>query len=353
MKRIKRRSEKSGLVPGALVYIGEEISKETKITLIEYNNEKFIRKDLKGLIPELKEITPSLIRWINVEGIENIKIIKDVGNLFEFHPLLSEDILNTEQRPKLDDYKKYIAIFLRMLFWNEKCEEIEVELSTLVLSDTFLASFEEQERNIFDPIRKRIKESIGRIRQLNVDYLLYSLIDVVVDNYFKVQEKISEKIEDLENQILTEPSNNTFQAIHNLKSQVNKTIRSIWPLRDVINRIVREEFSLIKSDYIFYFRDIYDHIIQINDLLENNRDTLSSLVDLYLSIIGNKTNEIMKVLAIVSAIFIPLSFLAGALGMNFKYIPAVEFEWGFPLVIIIMVGIALLMLLYFKKIKWI
>ena len=292
------------------------------------------------------------VTWINIDGIQRIDVIEKIGKHFNLHPLALEDIVNTGQRPKMEDFVDYIFVVLKMLYYDEKERETKAEQLSLVLGPNWVISFQENEGDVFDPIRERIRADKGRIRKMGADYLVYALIDAVVDNYFIILEKIGEKIEEIEDELVANPAPETLQAIHNLKRQMIFLRKSVWPLREVISRLERWESQLINKSTDIYLRDVYDHTIQVIDAIETFRDMLSGMLDIYLSSVSNRMNEVMKVLTIIATIFIPLTLVAGLYGMNFRYMPELEWPWGYPLVLFFMFAIGVLMLIYFRKKKW-
>jgi len=292
------------------------------------------------------------VTWINIDGIQRIDVIEKIGKYFSLHPLALEDIVNTGQRPKMEDFVDYIFVVLKMLYYDEKERETKAEQLSLVLGPNWVISFQENEGDVFDPIRERIRADKGRIRKMGADYLVYALIDAVVDNYFIILEKIGEKIEEIEDELVANPAPETLQAIHNLKRQMIFLRKSVWPLREVISRLERWESQLINKSTDIYLRDVYDHTIQVIDAIETFRDMLSGMLDIYLSSVSNRMNEVMKVLTIIATIFIPLTLVAGLYGMNFRYMPELEWPWGYPLVLFFMFAIGVLMLIYFRKKKW-
>ena len=348
----KKFSHRKGLSPGTVVYIGKEKTAEVRITVMDYNKENFQKKE--GIKPE--DCYPfkdkDSITWINIDGVHNTEVIEKIGRFFDLHPLLMEDVGDTTQRPKTEDYGDYTFVVLKMLYFNEKSEEIEIEQVSLILGKNFVISFQEKEGDVFDSVRERIEKNKGRIRKMGSDYLLYSLIDAVVDNYFSVLEKIGDRVEELEEDIVEEAARESLGNIHKSKKDMILLRRSVWPLREVINSLSREKTSLISGNVLIFFRDVYDHTIQVIETIETFRDMLSGLHDTYLSSISNKMNEIMKVLTMFASIFIPLTFVAGIYGMNFNYMPELDWRWGYFTVwgVILIVGIS--MILYFKRKKW-
>jgi magnesium transporter len=351
-KSFKTISKQKGLSPGTVVYIGEEKTAEVKISVIDYNENEFIKRE--GVKEEdcfpFKE--KDSITWINIDGIHNTDIIENIGKYFDLHPLVMEDIGNTTQRPKVEDFENYVFVVLKMLYFNDNNEEIEVEQVSLILGENFVISFQEKEGDVFDLVRERIEKGKGRIRKMESDYLLYSLIDAVVDNYFSVLEKMGDRIEELEEDIVERTAPESLHKIHKSKKDMILLRRSVWPLREVVNSLAREKTALISENILIYLRDVYDHTIQVIDTVENFRDMLSGLHDTYLSSLSNKMNEIMKVLTMFASIFIPLTFIAGIYGMNFSFMPELNWRWGYFAVwgVILFVGGATLF--YFKRKKW-
>ncbi len=346
-----KRSKKSGLPPGSLVHIGERKSGETKITVLDYDEtsmQEMVAESIDACFV-FKE-KPS-VTWINVDGLQ-VDIIQRLGDCYGFHPLVLEDILNTDQRPKLEDYGDYVYIVLKMLH-NEERPEILTEQISLILGGNFVISFQEGiEGDVFDTVRSRIRTGKGRIRTMGADYLAYSLIDAIVDNYFVILEKVGERVEDLEDELIVNPSPKTLRAIHELKREMIFLRKAVWPLREVINTMGREETSMVKDSTRIYLRDVYDHTIQIIDSIETARDMLSGMLDIYLSSMSNRMNEIMKFLTIIGTIFIPLTFIAGVYGLNFEFMPELKWRWGYYGLWGVRAGIGIFMLLYFKRRKW-
>jgi magnesium transporter len=269
------------------------------------------------------------------------------------HPLVLEDILTTDQRPKMEDYDEYLYIVLRMLYYNDDHDdEVTTEQMSLILGMNFVLSFQERESDIFTPIIERMRNGKGRLRRMGADYLAYALMDSIVDHYFVILEKLGEKIEYLEDQLVVQATPATLQQIHGLKREMIFLRKSVWPLREVVGRMERGGSPLIRESTLVYLRDIYDHTIQVMDTIETFRDILSGMLDIYLSSISNRMNAVMKVLTVIATIFMPLTFIAGVYGMNFKYMPELEWHWGYPAIWGLMVTIALFMLYFFKKKKW-
>ena len=323
-----------------------------KITIIDYDEEKFQEKEVETIDEVFPFSDKSTATWINLDGIHQVDNIEKIGKHFKIHPLVLEDIMNTGQRPKMEDFNNYLFLVLKMLSYDEEENETKTEQVSLILSSNYVISFQESEGDVFDPIRERIRTDRGRIRKMGVDYLAYSLIDAIVDNYFMVLEKIGEKIEDIEDELVKNPTPEVLHTIHRLKRELIFLRKSVWPLREVISRLERWESPLIDKSIDIYLRDVYDHTIQVIDALETFRDMLSGMLDIYLSSVSNRMNEVMKVLTIIATIFIPLTLVAGIYGMNFRYMPELDWVWGYPIVYMIMLAISAVMLVYFRRKRW-
>jgi magnesium transporter len=349
-----RKQSNVGLAPGTLVHVGEKKAEKTVIKAWLYNSEKLIEKELQT-VDECQELKgqPGMNLWINVDGLDQIGIIEKLGGYFGVHPLTLEDVLNTGQRPKMEDYDSYIYAVLKMMLLDEEREEILIDQVSIIFGTNYILSFQEREGDAFNPIRDRLKNSASRLRKNGVDLLAYSLIDAVVDNYFLILEHFGEEIEDLEEQLIVDPMPETLKAIQKYKRDMITLRRSVWPLRELINSLQRTESQLIKESTQIYLRDVYDHTIQVIDSIEAFRDILSSMVDVYLSSLSHRMNDIMKVLTIIATIFIPLTFIAGVYGMNFEYMPELKWRWGYPAVMFAMTILGISMFLYFKKRRWV
>ncbi|HOO55211.1 MAG TPA: magnesium/cobalt transporter CorA [bacterium] len=352
VKAFKNSSKKAGLPPGTLVYIGDKKDQPPRISVIDYTSENIHETEMESTekIGEYKN--SASITWINVEGIHDTELIQNIGSLFDLHPLVLEDIVHTGQRPKIEDYGEYLFIVLKMFYTHHTTGEIISEQVSLVIFENCVISFQELRGDIFDPLRKRIRNAKGRIRRKGSDYLAYTIIDTVADHYFIILEGIGTIIEDIEEQLTGDPSPESLQAVRDLKKQCILMRKSIWPLREVLSSIVKEETKLINPETIKYFTDVYDHTIQVVDSVETFRDMLSGMTDLYLSSISWKTNEVMKVLTIIATVFIPLSFFAGVFGMNFTNMPELSWKWSYPVFWLVIILISAGMIFYFKKKKW-
>jgi len=352
-KIIKKTRTGIGLPPGTLVYTGERKADKVKITEIVYDESEIQEKEVKDVEECFAPKDKPSVRWINIDGIHQLDIIEKVGKHFNLHPLVLEDIVNREQRPKMEDLGDYVFIVLKMFQFDEMEKRTKAEQISLVLTSDCVISFQESEGDVFDPIRTRLRENKGRIRKMGADYLVYSLIDAVVDNYFGILERLGETVEEIEDKVVVSPTPEVLQSIHSLKREMILLRKSVWPLREVINRLERWESPLIGNAIEIYFRDVYDHTIQVIDAIETFRDILSGMLDIYLSSISNRMNEVMKVLTIIATIFIPLTLVAGIYGMNFKFMPELEQPWGYPMAYLVMFAISLVMIVYFRRKKWI
>ena len=355
-KLYKKRSKKAGLLPGMLIHIGEKITEKVKITIIEYDETHFHEKEAKTIEEcfPFKDKSRPTVAWINIDGVHEIETLGRLGECFAIHPLIIEDILNTDQRPKMEDFDEYIYIVLKMLYYNGNINEIITEQVSLILGSNFVISYQEQEKegDVFNVIRERIKTNKGRIRKMGADYLAYCLVDAIVDNYFIVLETLGEKIESLEEELVNYPTPEILRTICTMKRDMILLRRSVWPLREVINELERGESSLIKESTEIYLKDVYDHTIHVIDTLETFRDMVSGMLEIYLSSISNRLNAVMKVLTIIATIFMPLTFIVGIYGMNFKYMPELPWRWGYPAVLLVMAAVGVSMIVYFRRKKW-
>jgi magnesium transporter len=341
-----------GLSPGTLVHVGQKKTEKPAISLVDYSRDSYETLSDISIDEAVQYKETDTVSWINLSGIHEIDLIETLGKSFGIHNLALEDILNTHHRPKVEDIDHLSLIILKMLFFDDETLNIETEQVSLVLGPHFVLTFQEREGDVFNGVRERLQRSSGRIRQRGSDYLAYALVDSIVDSYFHILEKVGDQLSQLEEDLLQDPDQTALGRIHHFKRQLMLLRKSVWPLREVISNLYKEESSLIKEDTQIYLRDLYDHTIQVLDTVEIFRDTVSGLQDLYMSAVGNRMNEIMKVLTIMASIFIPLTFIAGIYGMNFDYIPELKWQWGYFAVWGIMILSAVCMLIYFKRKKW-
>ena len=349
---LKRSSRKAGLPPGTVVFVGEKKVEEIRITLIDYDENQFAEREIKNIEESFPyKDTPS-ISWINIDGVHQVDVIEKLGAHFVLHPLLQEDVVNTHQRPKLDEFDDHLFIVLRMFFLNEEENELEGEQISLIVGANFVISFQERQGDVFEQVRERLRKGKGRIRKKGSDYLAYALIDAIVDSYYTILEGLGENIESLQEELVSEPKQEDLQIIQHLKRDMIFFRKSVWPLREVIGGLARSESPLIKEDVLVYVRDVYDHVIQAIDTIETFKDMLSAMLDIYLSSVGNRMNEVMKVLTIIATIFIPMTFLAGIYGMNFKYMPELEWRYAYLFFWIVVSVVLIAMVAWFKRKKW-
>lgn len=353
-KFMKKRSKKAGLPPGTLIHIGEKKTEQVKITIMEYDEKHFYEKEAQTVEDcfSLKDKSRPTVAWINIDGIHQIDTLGKLGEYFELHPLIMEDILNTDQRPKIEDFDEYIYIVLKTLYYSDTTHEIITEQVSLILGSNFVISFQEKEGIIFNIIRERIRINKGRIRRMGADYLAYSLLDAIVDNYFIVLEALGEKIELLEEDLVDRPAPRILHTLYRMKRDMILLRRSVWPLREVISELERGGSALIKDTSTIYLKDVYDHTIQVIDTIETFRDMESGMLEIYLSSVSNRLNAVMKVLTMIATVFMPLTFIAGVYGMNFKYMPELKWRWGYPIILLMMIIVGISMIIYFKKKKW-
>jgi magnesium transporter len=338
--------------PETPVYIGEKKTAETKITIIDYDEKHFLEKEVKTVEECLPFKDTPTVTWINVNNVHQTEMIKKLGDYFGIHPLALEDIVNTDQHPKIDDFGNRIYFVLKKFDYGDERNEIIAEQISLILSQHFVISFQEKESDVFNPVRERIRSEESRIRKMKNDYLVYALIDVIVDSYLKILEKFEDKIESIDEELITNLKQETLQAIHNLKREITFLHKSVWHLGQAISEMEKGESSLIQESTRIYFRDVCDKTVHVIDKIETLRDMASGMLDVYFSSVSNKMSEVMKVLTIIATIFIPLTFVVGIYGMNFKYMPELGIVWFYPLLLLIMFAIGISMLFYFRKKKW-
>jgi len=351
--RNHRRSKKIGLPPGTLIHVGAESEEKVVVSVIDYDSTEVSESEITNIEDLAKYKDSKAVTWINVSGVHDVKLVEKIGEIFNIHPLVLEDIVNTSQRTKIEISPDYAFMVFKALEYKEETAEIIPEQLSLILGKNFLLSFQERPGDPYDPIRQRIRASAGRLRKSGPDFLAYSLIDASVDQYFLVLEALAEKIEMLEDRLVADPQRELLAHIHSLKVDMIFLRKSVWPLREVINRMSLGDLGLVQDSTIPYLRDIYDHTVHVIDTMETYRDIVSGMIDIYLSSVSNRLNEIMKVLTIIATIFIPLTFLAGWYGMNFKDMPELNWKWGYPMVIGVALTISAIMFVFFRRKKWI
>lgn len=343
--------EKIGLAPGTLVYTGEHTDEPVHIQVIDYTKNNYEEKKLRSVSDLKKYMGAKSVTWINITGIHKTKIVEEVGALFGIHPLILEDVVNVNQRPKLEMYDEYFFLVFKMI--HEKKHRLsEFEQVSLVMKKNIVITFQENAEDIFDPVRHRIENTKWRIRSRKADYLSYALLDTVVDHYFAIMEHLGQRVEDVESKVLNRADESTLKEIYQLKRELVGMRRAIWPLREVVSQLHKSESKIIQKETKMFIRDLYDHLIQVMDTVENFREMASGLLDTYLTNVSNKMNEVMKVLTIIATIFIPLTFVAGIYGMNFQHMPELAWPSGYFMALGLMAIIAFFMILFFRKKRW-
>jgi magnesium transporter len=354
LKTYVKRGSKVGLAPGTLIHIGEKKVEKVRIKLVAYNSENIIEKELNNIEECLNfKDQPGTNLWINVDGLDQVEVIAKLGSYFEIHPLILEDVLNTEQRPKMEDYQTYIYTVLKIMLLDSQEKEITLDQISIIFGYNYILSFQERDVAIFNPLRERLKNPASHLRKNGVDYLAYGLIDAVVDNYFLILEHFGEEIDELEDELIVHPTPETLKIVQKYKRDMIILRKSVWPLRELINGLQKTESEIIKDTTRIYLRDIYDHTVRVIESVEDLRDILASMMDIYLSSVSNKMNDIMKVLTVIATIFIPLTFIVGVYGMNFDNIPELHWSWGYPAVMLLMASIGITMFIYFKRKQWV
>lgn len=351
-KFMKSRKAKVGAAPGTLVHVGERMADKTSLRVVTYNPVEVRTSPRLG---PAKGVLPSVgqgVAWINVDGLHQVDVITALGRDFNLPALVLEDILNTDHRPKLEVHDDFLFIVVKVLVPEPARDAFHVRQLSLVLGRNFVLTFQEARGDVFDAVRERINGGKGRIRFNGPDYLAYALLDAVVDNYFLVLESISAELENLEEALLTSPAPTDLLRFHRLRREAILLRRAIWPAREVLAGLMRDDSDLIKPETRIFFRDVHDHAVQVMDIVESLRDLASSLLELHLSRNSQRMNETIKILTLIATIFIPLTFIAGVYGMNFEFMPELRWSWGYPLVLLFMLGVAVTMLLYFKRKHW-
>ncbi len=349
---ISRRRHKVGLPPGSLVGVEVQTLERVQLTVMDYDARRLEEVEIASVQECLPFRDSPTVTWLDVVGLQDMELMARLGAEFGLHPLVVEDLVNTEQRPKLEDFQDYLFVVVKMITFSEETHRVEDEQLSLILGPRYVISFQERPGDIFGPVRERIRTGKGRVRTMGADYLAYALVDAVVDHYFVVLEGLGEWIEELEDEVVSEPVPSTMEEIHRVKREMLLLRKATWPLREVVSTLGREGTSLVTAPVRIYVRDVYDHTVQVLDTAETLRDIVSGLLDTYLSSVSNRMNEIMKVLTIMASIFIPLTFIAGEYGMNFQHMPELAMPWAYPAVLVLMAMIALGLLAYFRRKGW-
>ncbi len=349
---VRRHGKQRGAPPGTLVHTGVQRMEAPRITFLDYDEASLNEREVQAI----EEVWPfrdsPTVSWVNVDGLHDVALVEKIGEHFGIHPLVLEDIVHVGQRAKAEEYDDMLYVVLYMLHWDEAAQQVSEEQISLVVGSRWVLSFQEHHGDVFDPVRERLRTSKGRIRQRGADYLAYALVDATVDSYYAVLERMGETIERMELEVLEDPTPGTMAQLHELKRELLAVRRAIWPVREMMSTLLRLETPLIEAPTRVFMRDVYDHAVQLIDTVESLRDVVSGMIDIYLSAVSNRTNEVMKVLTIMASIFIPLTFIAGVYGMNFRYMPELDQRWAYPAVWGVMLVVGLGMLVWFKRKGW-
>ncbi len=352
LPEVKQRALKAGEPPGTLIYTGNRTT-TPKVMVMSYDTDHFEEKLGENFSDIKSIINPKRKTWLNVEGLSNIDLITEIKKHFKLHPLTVEDILNVEQRAKIEEFDNYLFLTLKVLWWDKKHQTFKVDQLSIVLGENYILTFSDIPTTLFESISHKLRTgSVQRLREQSTDYLFYRLIDTVIDQYFVVLEGLGEQIDEVETMIITSPTQQHARILYRLKRQTLMLRKAIWPMREVINHVSQGDEKFISSFSRLYMRDVYDHTMQAIDTIETYRDMLSSMLDVYLSSLTNRMNEIMKTLTIISTIFIPITFIASVFGMNFKYMPELYWHEGYYFTLGLMGVVVVIMLVYFRSRKW-
>jgi len=347
---MKTNSRKLGAPPGTLHYVGPPTDTKVRITLIEFNEHELIEKDFYDFADCFGHVKDNMVKWINVEGVHDIHLVEEIGRQYNIHPLTLEDIVHVDQRAKYEDYDHYLLSIMKMITYDDKV--VKEQLSIILSGNTVISFQEPSGGDAFDVIRNRLRQGKGRVRKLGADYLFYAMMDAVVDYYFHVLEVIGDKVARIEEEIISEPNQKSLLELYQLKREVISLRKHVWPTRDLVANLLRSESEFITDNTQLFFRDLQDHISRVIDTVETYRDLLSGIMDIYLSTNANKMNEVMKVLTIMSSIFIPVTFIAGIYGMNFEFMPELKSPYGYAAVWVVMLTVMLGLVFYFRRKKW-
>lgn len=352
MNPIRKNIEsKAGAPPGTLIYIGEESYEKVRVTVFSYNATEYEEQEITQLDRLGDFIKPGRTTWVNVDGVHHPELVNLVCDRFNIHPLVQEDIVNTEQRPKMENYDDYLYFVLKMIDLDED-QEINAEQVSIILAKDFILSFQEEPGDIWDPIRSRIRALETRLGSMGADYLGYRLMDSILDRYFPILEMIGERVDNLEEELIEEPNKKTLTQVYELRSDLIFLRKSSWPMREIVTEMQRVSSNIFDDDLKVFLRDFQDHIIRVSEKVETYRDTTSSMVDLYMSSVSIRMNEVMKVLTVISTIFIPLTFITGLYGMNLDFMPEIHSPWSYPIVLGIMALMVVGQLMWFRRKKW-
>lgn len=355
-KSRSQKHKKQGLAPGTPVYTGTQETQLSVVDVFHYSENKIEEK--KNILCDPKTLfscanNTDSVTWIDVSGLSQIDLIEKIGQIFSIHPLILEDIVQVHQRPKFEDYDDTLFFTLKMISWNEKNDGFDFEHVSFVVNSKHLLSFQELAGgDVFEWVRKRLRSNTGKIRKMGSDYLLFSLVDATVDGYFSSLENFSDKIQRLEQRILHNPTESDILEINSLRRDLSSLRKAILPLREALSFLIKTESHLVDKSTEPYWRDLYDHCLFCIDIVENDREVINGLMEIYLSSISHRMNEVMKFLTVFSTLFIPLTFIVGVYGMNFEFMPELHWKSGYVLIWLVMLTLSVSMILWFKKKKW-
>ncbi len=351
MKKKYKSAKKLGLAPGSMVFTGQKQVTKIGISVTDYSHSFLKRQQVERIqdIPKRKEHDN---QWIEIQGLHDVDLLNQLGNIYSIHPLILEDVLNVDQRPKVEDFDDYLFVAAKLVRFDEETESLVQEQISMILLPNTIISFQETDVPFLNAIHERIENEKSRLRKYGIDYLLYAILDLLVDFYFLTIEQLEDRFETLEDDVMSRPQDAQVEEIHRLKRQVIAFRKAIRPLREVVSTLANEEQKLVNQMIEPFLRDLYDHSIQVSDSLETLRDLVSGLMDTYLSTLSNRMNEVMKVLTMIATIFIPLSFLAGVYGMNFEYMPELDYRYSYFILLGVMFSVLVLMLIFFKRKRW-
>ncbi|MEA2627512.1 MAG: magnesium transporter [Candidatus Binatota bacterium] len=352
-KFVKQWSRKAGLPPGTLVPVGTPSGEAVTIDVIRYSEHDVTESRVNSVEEAARLRQAGAVTWIDVSGVEDVEVLEAFGRVFGLHALVLEDVMNTDQRPKLEEHDAYLFVAVKMLGWNEARGDIDGEHMSVILGEDFVISFGEKAGDVFDPVRERIRKAKVRIRKMGADYLAYALLDMIVDNYFGVLERLGSDVDELEQQLLDDRAEDPLSRLHQIKREIVYLRKSVWPLRDVVSGLLRSDCTFVREEIKPFLHDLYDHTIQVMDTIETFRDISGGLMDLHLSVASNRMNSVMKVLTVIATIFMPPTLLVGVYGMNFEFMPELHSRWGYPMVWVGIVLVVTGMLAYFRKMRWI
>jgi magnesium transporter len=345
-------SDKAGMPPGSLIHVGEVLEAESSMSIIDYSKDTIEEQSIHSIDDIRQYVEKDTVSWLNVEGLGNVGLIESIGKILNIHPLVLEDILNTHQRPKFEESDDYLYIVLKKLSLENDDFSVGYEQVSILVLDNFVVTFKEKKDDVFIPLKQRLKNGKGRLRNLGADYLTYAILDTIIDQVFILLDSLDEEIELTEEELLSDPTSATLVTIQKLKRELIYIRKSISPTRELLAVLLRSDTTLIMERTNMYFRDVYDHALRITESIESYRDILSGLLDIYISSVSNKMNEVMKVLTVFASIFIPLTFIAGIYGMNFEYMPELKWKWAYPTLWISFITIPIVLIIYFRKKKW-